>query len=155
MAVTDWAKVHADVVDEFTRGWAAPGPHAWDGFLADDVEMVQPMLRDGTGRASWREETERLLELLPDLRGEVLTWAGRADRLFIELRLTATLGRTSLDVRVVDQFVLTPEGTVVRRESFFDPAPMVRAVLRSPGSWPAWWRSGVGPLLARRRLGCE
>jgi len=38
------------------------------------------------------------------------------------------------------------------RESFFDSVPVAAILLRRPRSWLPWWRSGVGPLLWRRRL---
>lgn len=39
----DWPTVHASVLEIFARGRQRPGPHAWDGFLAEDVELVQPL----------------------------------------------------------------------------------------------------------------
>ena len=47
---------------------------------------------------------------------------------------------------------LTPIGTVLRRDSFFDSAPLIHAVLRRPSAWLPWWRSGLGPFLGRRRF---
>lgn len=38
---------HATVLEIFARGRQRPGPHAWDGFLAEDVELVQPLQRYG------------------------------------------------------------------------------------------------------------
>lgn len=43
----DWPTVHATVLEIFARGWQRPGLHAWDGFLAEDVELVQPLQRYG------------------------------------------------------------------------------------------------------------
>ena len=150
--VIDWPALHQQVVETFAVGWDRPHPHAWDDLLADDVELVQPMLRRGRGRDLWWDESRRLLAFLPDLRADVMNWAGKEDQLFIELRLSATLGGRPLAFRAVDQLLLTPAGIVVRRESVFDSAPLAQAVLRRPGSWLAWWRSGIGPLLGRRRL---
>ncbi len=104
------------------------------------------------GRRAWGREAERLLGFLPDLRGEVLSWAGREDRLFIELRLSGTLRGKPLAFRAVDELWLNADGWVTRRDSFFDSMPVARAVAASPGAWLAWWRSGLGPLTGRRRF---
>jgi hypothetical protein len=150
--MTDWAAVHRRVIETFSSGWDSPGPHAWDDFLADDVEMVQPMLRDGRGRELWWDEARRLMGLLPDLRGDVLGWSGRDDTVYIDVQFTATLGGRSMVWRAVDILRVTPSGTLLRRESFFDSAPLARAVLSRPRGWLRWWRSGIAPLSARRAL---
>ncbi|MEV5299709.1 nuclear transport factor 2 family protein [Amycolatopsis methanolica] len=91
--MTDWTAVHEKAVAAFAEGWARPRPQAWDALLAEDVELNQPMVPPTRGRQGWGREAERLLGFLPDLRGVVLSWAGREDRLFIELRLSGTLRR--------------------------------------------------------------
>lgn len=150
--MTDWPNVHERVVEKFAKGWAQPHPNAWDDMLEDDVELVQPMLNDAKGRERWYEEGRRLMALAPDLSGEVLDWAGREDVLFIDLRLTATIGRASVSFRTFDKLRITPAATVLRREASFDPAPIARALLAHPSAWLPWLRSGVGPFTARRRV---
>lgn len=150
--MTDWAQIHRDFVESFRRGWDRPGPHAWDDFLADDVRFVQPMLRDGSGPAIWWEEFARTHTLLPDLRGDVLSWAGSNELLCIHIRFTATLSGRPLTWDAVDLLRLSPAGKLLRRESFFDSAPIAAALISRPRSWMAWWRSGVGPLTSRRRI---
>jgi SnoaL-like protein len=150
--MTDWSHVHERVLEVFASGWSAPGPHAWDDFLADDVELVQPMLRDGRGPQLWWDEAARLLELMPDLTAEVLTWSAVGDTMFIDIRFTATLGGRPLTWRAVDVLRIDSAGTLLRRDSLFDPAPLVRAVLCRPRAWIPWWRSGIAPLESRRRL---
>jgi hypothetical protein len=149
---TDWPAVHDRVLAAFQAGWARPGPHAWDEFLAEDVELLQPMLRQGRGRRLWWDEVRRLLAFLPDFRGEVLSWSGRAETLFIEVGFTATLGGRPLSFRAVDRLLLSPEGILLRRDSHFDPTTVAAVVARRPSAWLPWWRSGIGPLLVRRRL---
>jgi len=146
--MTDWPSIHQRVIKSFRAGWERPHPHAWDELLADDVELAQPMLCAGRGRELWWDEVSRLLAFLPDFRGEVLSWSGRDEMLFIEVAFTATLGGRPLSFRAIDQLHLRPEGTLLRRESFFDSVPLVLLVLRRPS---AWWRSGIGPLVGRRR----
>jgi hypothetical protein len=150
--MTDWPRVHEKVIETFSAGWDKPDPHGWDDFLAEDVELNQPMLRPARGRAAWWDEARRLLEFLPDLRGDVLSWSGREDVVFIELELSGTAGGKRLAFRAVDKLWITPDAAAVRRDSFFDSAPLAREVLRRPGAWLPWWRSGLGPFLARRRF---
>lgn len=149
---TDWAAVHEQVVAQFSAGWDRPDPHAWDAFLGPDMEFVQPMLRRGVGPAFWQGETARALALMPDLRADILGWAGSGDRLFIHLRFAGTLGGRPLGWEAVDLLHVDPSGTATFRESFFDSMPLAADVVRRPTAWLRWWRSGVGPLLGRRRL---
>ncbi|SNR78792.1 SnoaL-like domain-containing protein [Haloechinothrix alba] len=149
---TDWSKVHEQVVETFAGGWADPHVHAWDDLLSEDVELTQPLLADATGLDSYHDEVRRLLTLAPDVRGDVLTWAGRSDVVFIELRITGTAGRARVDFRTFDKLHITRSAVVVRREAFFDPLPVAKALLTHPSSWLPWWHSGIGPLTGRRRF---
>jgi hypothetical protein len=142
----------AGTVQQFAAGWRAPHPHAWDDLLAADVELTQPLLADGRGIGVWHGEVARLVAFIPDLRGEVLGWAGRGDTLFIDLQLHGTTGGRPLSFRAVDRLTIGEAGTVIRRESFFDPMPLSASVVRQPRAWLRWWRSGLGPLLWRRRV---
>lgn len=150
--MVDWRRIHEEFVEQFRVGWASPDPHAWDGFIGPGMEFVQPLLRHGSGSAHWWEETGRTLALLPDLRADVLSWAGDRETVFIAVRFNATLAGKPLTWDAVDVLRLTPEGKAVARHSFFDSAPVAREVLRRPRAWLRWWRSGVGPLLWRRRI---
>jgi hypothetical protein len=150
--MTDWPTIHEKVVEQFQAGWDRPEPHAWDVFADEQMRFVQPMLRDGVGPAVWWEESGRTLRLLPDLRADVLSWAGVDETLFIHLRFGATLAGKPLTWEAVDLLRVTPDGSVVFRESFFDSVPVAATLLRRPRAWIAWWRSGVGPLFWRRRL---
>lgn len=150
--MTDWSAAHQEVLARFTAGWKAPSPHVWDDMLAEDVELVQPMVRSGRGRELWWQEAARILTLMPDLHGDVLGWSGIGDSLYIEIRFSGTLGGAPLSWRAVDQIRISSDGLVTRRESFFDPSPLVTAVLTRPRAWLAWWRSGIAPLSSRRRL---
>jgi len=149
--MTDWDAVHRDVVERFRIGWDRPHPHAWDDFLDERVRFVQPMLDDGEGPEFWWEEAARTLALMPDLRADVLGWAGSGDQLFIRIRFSATLGGKPITWDAVDLLRVTPAGKAVLRESFFDSTPIAATLLARPGSWLTWWRSGIGPLSRRRR----
>jgi hypothetical protein len=147
-----WPKVHQRVLAAFARGWDTPEPRAWDSLMAENIELNQPLLQPGTTRRTWHDEAQRLVTLLPDIRGDVVSWAGQEELMFIELRLSATLGGKPLRFQAVDKLWLTTNGTVLRRDSFFDSGPLIQTVLRRPSSWLPWWRSGLGPFLARRRF---
>jgi len=139
-------------VAAFADGWARPHPHAWDDLLAADVELTQPLLRSGVGRSVWQHEVARLLSFLPDLTGHVLSWAGCGDVVFVDISCSATLAGRPLSFRAVDRLTLDQHGRVTRRESFLDPLPVMRSAMTRPGAWLPWWRSGLGPLLGRRRF---
>jgi hypothetical protein len=150
--MTDWPTIHEKVVEQFRTGWDRPEPHSWDAMADDSMHFVQPMLRDGVGRQVWWEEMARVQKLLPDLRADVLRWAGSGEDLFIHIRFEATLSGKPLTWDAVDWLRVTSEGTAVFRESFFDSVPVAAQLASRPRSWLRWWRSGVGPLFWRRRL---
>ena len=91
-ATAGWPRVHERVLAAFARGWRTPEPHAWDNLMAERIELNQPLLRPGTTRKTWHDEAQRLVALLPDIRGDVVSWAGHEDLMFIELRLSASAG---------------------------------------------------------------
>lgn len=150
--MTDWPSLHEFISTEFATAWEKPGPHAFDGLLADDVELVQPLLATCTERRLWWSEVERLLAFLPDLHSAVLSWSGDEELLFIEHLLEATVGGEPVRVPAVDKLWISETGMIVRRHAYFDPMPFSQQVLRHPSQWLPWWRSGLGPLLARRRV---
>lgn len=139
-------------VAAFAEGWISPDPHAWDDLLAENARLVQPLLRNRVGRHALAEEYGRLLDLIPDLTGEVLQWAGDGSTVRIELRLTGTLGRRPLRLDVTDELVLDAHGRIASRRAHFNPFLAVALLLRQPATWRRWWNSGVGPFLARRRF---
>jgi hypothetical protein len=150
--MTDWPEIHENVVRQFRNAWDKPDPHAWDGFLDDSVRFVQPMLRDGVGPALWWEEFARTQALLPDLRVEVLRWAGAEENVFVHIRFSATAGGRPLSWEAVDLLKLSAEGQLLFRESFFDSVRPAAALVRRPRAWLRWWRSWIGPIIASRRF---
>lgn len=142
-----WTDAHRTALDAFVEGWLTPSPHAWDRLLAPDVELVQPLLRNCRGREQWWREAARLMRLVPDLRGEVLSWSATGDTMFIDVRFTGTLGGRPLTWRAVDVLTLDATGTVLRRESHFDSVPLILTVLRRPRAWLAYWRRRNGDSL--------
>ena len=123
-------------VEQFAAGWAAGGPaeRFVDHFArlsTPQVLLVQPLSPPLRGRAGLRRLAESLFGAMPDLRGEVLRWGPAADGVMIELTLRGTLGGRPVEWTVVDRVVLR-DGLVVERRSYFDPTPLMPAVLRRP-----------------------
>lgn len=136
----------AEFVDRFAAGWRDPSPEAFMPILHEDIRMIQPLTPDLVGYSGLRQFLRGTLALFPDLRGEVLHWGAHGDDLFIELRLTGTLGGRPIAWTVVDRVRLR-DGKATERQTYFDPAPIGRAVLTRPKAWPAFVR---GQLAARR-----
>ncbi|WP_280400898.1 nuclear transport factor 2 family protein [Nocardia carnea] len=144
---TDRRAMHEDIVGAFAAGWADVDSRAIEPFMTPDVELVQPFIPTCHGTGEWWAYVDRLQTFATGLRSEVLHWSGTADRLFIEHRLSATVGRRVVRITAVDSFELTGEGKIFRRVAYFDPSPLVVAVLLSPRVWLRWWRSGLRPRL--------
>jgi ketosteroid isomerase-like protein len=144
----------------FREGWRAPqGPDAFVAhfcpMLAPDVRLIQPQLPTTTGLRAFEEDFVRpLFTLFPDVRGEVKRWAARGEVLYIELTLHATLAGRPLSWRVCDRVTLR-DGLAIERESYFDPAPLLSAIARSPRAWPTFLRvqarSFARQLMKRRK----
>ena len=97
---------------------------------------MQPLER---GEVRGREQTtamwKRIFGLMPDLRGELVDWAERDGFLVIAVRLQGTVGRRRVEWVTSDHIRLR-DGLVIERIAYFDPLPLVAAVLRSPSVWP-------------------
>jgi ketosteroid isomerase-like protein len=146
----------ADWVARFAEGWRAPdGPDSFVAhfreLLAPDVRLIQPQVRTTVGHQAFDEEFVRpLFALMPDLHGEVERWAARRDSLYIELTLSGTLAGRAVSWRACDRITLR-DGMAVERESYFDPAPLLLALARTPRVWPRFLRLRVAPLINRIR----
>ena len=130
----------------FAHGWLVPaGADAFaDHFqpwLDPHVRLRQPLLPTLVGHQAFRERFARpLFALIPDLDGQVERFAIGADGAYIELTLRGTLGGRPIAWRVCDRASLR-DGLVVERESYFDPTPLLRAILTRPRAWPALARA--------------
>jgi hypothetical protein len=85
-----------------------------------------------------------LFALIPDLAGQVQRLGIGSECAYVELTIRGTVGGRRISWRVCDRATLR-EGLVVERESYFDPTPLLRAILTRPRAWPAlargWRRS--------------
>jgi ketosteroid isomerase-like protein len=158
--LTPSAPASASAPSSAAERWRAPrGPDAFAAhfrpMLAPDVRLLQPQLPTVTGVRGFEQRVVRpLFTLFPDIRGEVECWAAREDVLYIELTLRATLAGRPVSWRACDRVTLR-DGLAVERESYFDPAPLLAAIARSPRAWPAFLRvqarSRISQLKLRRK----
>lgn len=126
-----------EFTSSFQKGWTATKP---DGFIAHflplchpDVVVDQPLLPTARGPEAYMAGFRRLFALLPDLQAEVQRSAVTEDTVFIESRVTATLGGRPFSFDVADRFTFE-DGLIVRRVAYFDPAPILKAVALRPWS---------------------
>jgi ketosteroid isomerase-like protein len=133
-------------VAAFAEGWQAPADadafaDHFQRWFDPDIRLVQPQLPILVGHHAFRECFARpLFALIPDLHGQVERSAVDADCAYVELTLRGTLGGRPVAWRVCDRATLH-NGLVVERESYFDPTPLLRAILTRPRAWPALARA--------------
>src|SRR5262245_4683074 len=126
----------ARFVERFTAAWESRDPGALEALLHPSVRLEQPLLPPIEGRAAARRVFEDLLALIPDLRIEVHRWADAGDAIFIEFSFSGAIGAREVSWSLVDRIELS--GGLVRvRVSYFDPSPLLRAILPQPA---ALWR---------------
>jgi ketosteroid isomerase-like protein len=127
----------ADFARFFGDGWAigATDPERFFAHFgpafAPDARLVQPLAPTAIGPAGLRERFTPIFAAIPDLRSEVLRFAPTEDGVLIEHTLRGTLGRRPLEWTAVDRFILR-DGLIAERRAYFDPLPLIGAMLRSP-----------------------
>ena len=130
------------------HGWLAPAnadafADHFQPWFDPNSRLRQPLLPTLVGHQAFRERFARpLFALIPDLDGQVERFAIGADCAYIELTLRGTLGGRPIAWRVCDRASLR-DGQVVERESYFDPLPLLRAILTRPRAWPALARAPI------------
>ena len=153
MLVTSTAE---DWVKGFEAGWRDPSsPHDFvEHFLPmldPGVRMVQPQLPTLVGHEQFRTGfAEPLFAMIPDLHGAVTGWAADGELIFIDLVLEGTVGGRPMQVEGVDRIKLR-DGLCVERVAFFDPSPLLLAVLRRPSAWPRFARIQLKQMIRRTR----
>jgi ketosteroid isomerase-like protein len=142
-----------DFMTEFEEGWSRPrgGQAFLDHFLqfmSDETRMVQPMTPTAVGRQEFAEMFGGTFELIPDLHAEVHGYTAEGDEVgHVDFDLIGTIGRREFRLTCCDRITVRDD-KVVERIAYFDPTPMVFALLRSPRSWPKAIR-----LMSRRSSG--
>ena len=135
----------AEFVERFRRFWSAPDPAALDALLHEHARLVQPLLPEVSSREAYAEAMRRLLAVMPDLRGHTRRWGPTEDGVLIEHTLTGTLAGKPLSWDLTDRITLR-DGRVVERIAYFDPLPLLLAVLTRPRAWMPLLRTrGVRP----------
>jgi ketosteroid isomerase-like protein len=155
-ATEDGTSAAEAFVRVFAEGWDHPG--GADSFvtrflpvLDPEVRMAQPLMPVLVGVDAFRRGfAEPTFGLIPDLRGSVIDWAATGDVVLIELELEGTLGGRPVRWRTIDRVTLR-NGLAVERVAYFDPTPLLRALLTRPRAWPGFARMPLGRL--RRRAG--
>jgi hypothetical protein len=125
----------AEFVEFFAEGWRiGAGRRFFEHFeprLHADVVMIQPLAPPSRGREEFRATFDPIFRAIPDLHGEVLSWGEIPDGVLVELRLSGHLGGRPLAWTTIDRITLE-DGLIKERIAFFDPLPLVRAMLLRP-----------------------
>ena len=126
-----------EFVEFFAAGWEL-GARDAEGFfrhfgprMHPDTALIQPIARPARGAGALRELFGPLFKAIPDLTGTLRRWGQTDDGVFIELSLRGHLGSRPVEWTVVDRIILE-DGLIRERRSYFDPAPLLRAVALRP-----------------------
>ena len=129
-------------VEGFAQAWRAPvdGDALFDRLrplLRPDYQFRQPLTRGtGVGLAQFRRRfVQPLLHVITDVNGTVEAWAASGETVFIELALDGRVGRHRVCLRACDRVTLADGGLATDRRTYFDPLPLIAAVLRTPRLW--------------------
>lgn len=148
----------AEFVERLSAAWAGPKDERFFArvlpLMSDRIRLVQPLVAPAHGHRGLRRVFGALFVLVPDLRGQIVAWSVRGERIDVEFVLTGTLGARPLRLRSHDRFLMR-DGHAHARVSSFDARALVWAVLSRPRAWPRALRSalvlrrGAGPAPAR------
>jgi ketosteroid isomerase-like protein len=126
-----------EFVEFFAAGWQL-GARDAEGFfrhfgprMHPDTVLIQPIAPPARGSGALRELFGPLFKALPDLTGTLRRWGQTDDGVFIELTLRGHLGSKPVEWTVVDRIILE-DGLIRERRSYFDPAPLLKAVALRP-----------------------
>lgn len=133
----DAESIAAEFVQRFGRTWANPNPERLNDLVHFDIEFTQPLEPVVRGHEEAAHFWRRIFTLIPDLHGEVLSWGFRTGILYIELRMIGTLGGRRIEWVTLDRIRLE-DGKVGQRTAYFNPLPLVRAVITRPRAWSRW-----------------
>jgi ketosteroid isomerase-like protein len=138
MAATDTTSTTAEFVDFFTELWSigATDPERFFSLLearmTPETRLIQPLAPTVRGPAGARELFMPLFESMPDMRSEVHRWGPTEDGVLIEHTLNGTLAGKHVRWTAIDRFILRDDGRFVERRVYFDPLPLVGAMLLRP-----------------------
>ena len=143
----------ARYAETFAACWREPDPERFlkrfCEAMTEDIRLEQPLIPASVGQAGFCAEFRRLRRFVPDLRGELKHWAWSGEYLFIELRLSGSLGRKQISWTLIDRLRLDEQGLCSERISYFDPLPLILSICLTPSCWLRLLRSGMIPPLLR------
>ncbi|HEX4251022.1 MAG TPA: nuclear transport factor 2 family protein [Pseudonocardia sp.] len=113
-------------VRRFGEVWAAPTPERLNTLVHPDVVFVQPVEPEVHGQTEAAAFWGRLFRLVPDLRGEIISWGHRNGVVYVELRMSGTLAGRPVGWTTLDRIHLEA-GKVRHRTANFDPLPLLLA----------------------------
>lgn len=131
----------ADFASRFADYWRAPTPAGLSLVLAERVRLIAPMTPTTETLAEGRRVFAGLLELVPDLTGEMHRWGATDDGVLIEFTLSGSTGGKPISWHAVDRFVIDENGLATERVNYFDSMPVALAAATRPRAWPAFLRS--------------
>jgi hypothetical protein len=114
-----------DFARRFAAYWSKPTLDGLSGLLREDVRLAAPLTPTTEGLVDGRQSIAGLLELIPDVTGQVHRWGPHAEGMFVEFTLSGTLNGSPVSWRAVDSFELDDQGMARERVSYFDPAPLL------------------------------
>ncbi len=131
----------AAFVRRFAEAWAEPTVDELVALTHPDATFTQPLAATAHGHTGLANVLDELLSTIPDLRGELVSWAPVDETtVFVELRLCGTFGRRPIEWVTVDKIVLR-DGLIASRTANFDGLRLLGALARRPRGWPAWLRA--------------
>ena len=131
----------AAFVRRFAEAWAEPTVESLLALTHPDATFTQPLAATVHGRDGQANVFDELLSTIPDLKGELVSWAPVDDTtVFVELRLHGTFGRKPIEWVTVDKIVLR-DGLIAARTANFDGLRLLGALARRPRGWPAWLKA--------------
>ena len=151
-ATADTTPVTAEFVDFFRELWSIGATDSGRFFsllearMTPETRLIQPLAPTGRGPAAARELFAPLFEVMPDLRSQVHRWGATEDGVLIEHTLSGTLAGKVVRWTAIDRFILREDGRFSERRAYFDPLPLVAAMLTRP-----WVSAKLLPGLLRRK----
>lgn len=125
--------------EDFAAAWSRPTPEGLAALLHEDVVLRQPHRPAIHGRNAAIADFRRLFAWLPTLRGDVDRAVEHDGWVFIEWRMTATVGTGVISIPAVDRFRIE-SGLGIERVVYFDQLALAGALLRHPSLWPGYLR---------------
>lgn len=131
----------AAFVSRFAEAWAEPTVDGLVALTQPDATFSQPLAATAHGHAELANVLDELLATIPDLRGELVSWAEVDEHtLFVEMNLSGTFGGRPVEWVSVDKIVLRDD-LISARTAHFDGGRLLGVLARRPRGWPSWLRA--------------